>query len=433
MNHRVHSWSFPLAVDTPAKIAILGAGPIGLEAALYARFLGYEVEVFEKHRDPWHSGLRSGHTKMLTPFGANCSPLALQAIKVQDETYRPPRDADYLSYDEWHETYCKPLSQTDLIADSIRHSTWVGAVGKVELTKLDCPKGEYDRGGWDFRLYVRNGEREFSVVNADVVLDCSGVTPQTTAGHGGIPVPGEHVLGGESGKVARIWFWSPDVQSNPREVFLGTHTLVVGDSLSAAITISALCTLVDEHTRTEVTWITRHQRSEGSLPLSMLSDDPLSRRAELIRAANSTVASGKVRWLPEQWVERIDRHDDGRLSVYLDGAERMTLEVDRIIVNTGDRPDWHAQRELQLDICPITDAPRPFSEYLLKRPSPYAVEYPAPNPQALITSEPNYYVLGSKSFGRMPGFLYQHGLRQIRDVFTIIGDRADLDLYAQMK
>ena len=32
----------------------------------------------------------------------------------------------------------------------------------------------------------------------------------------------------------------------------------------------------------------------------------------------------------------------------------------------------------------------------------------------------------SKSFGRMPGFLFQHGLRQIRDVFTIIGDRAVL-------
>ncbi|MEC9117285.1 MAG: FAD-dependent oxidoreductase, partial [Planctomycetota bacterium] len=34
-----------MAIDTPATIAILGAGPIGLEAALYARFLGYEVTV----------------------------------------------------------------------------------------------------------------------------------------------------------------------------------------------------------------------------------------------------------------------------------------------------------------------------------------------------------------------------------------------------
>jgi len=37
-----------MAIDTPARLVILGAGPIGLEAALYARFLGYDVEIFEQ-------------------------------------------------------------------------------------------------------------------------------------------------------------------------------------------------------------------------------------------------------------------------------------------------------------------------------------------------------------------------------------------------
>ena len=32
-----------MMLDTPATIAITGNGPIGLEAALYARFLGYQV------------------------------------------------------------------------------------------------------------------------------------------------------------------------------------------------------------------------------------------------------------------------------------------------------------------------------------------------------------------------------------------------------
>ena len=35
-----------MAIATPAKLAILGAGPLGLEAALYARFLGYAVVIF---------------------------------------------------------------------------------------------------------------------------------------------------------------------------------------------------------------------------------------------------------------------------------------------------------------------------------------------------------------------------------------------------
>jgi hypothetical protein len=153
-----------------------------------------------------------------------------------------------------------------------------------------------------------------------------------------------------------------------------------------------------------------------------------------LAAANELATSGKISWLPGTWVEAIEERDDDTIDVRFSGETEGAFTFDHIVSHSSYVPEWDLlTRELQLDICPITDAPRPFSEYLLKRPSPYSVEYPAPNPQALITSEPNYYVLGSKSFGRMPGFLYQHGLRQIRDVFTIIGDRADLDLYAQMK
>ena len=34
--------------DEQPRIAILGAGPIGLEAAIYARYLGYPTEVIER-------------------------------------------------------------------------------------------------------------------------------------------------------------------------------------------------------------------------------------------------------------------------------------------------------------------------------------------------------------------------------------------------
>jgi hypothetical protein len=47
----------------------------------------------------------------------------------------------------------------------------------------------------------------------------------------------------------------------------------------------------------------------------------------------------------------------------------------------------------------------------------------------LLNPEPNYYVLGAKSYGRNSKFLIQRGLEQIRDLFGIIGGRAELDLY----
>ena len=43
--------------------------------------------------------------------------------------------------------------------------------------------------------------------------------------------------------------------------------------------------------------------------------------------------------------------------------------------------------------------------------------------------EPNFYVLGVKSYGRNPHFLLRTGFEQVRDVFTLILGKADLDLY----
>ncbi|EMI22110.1 Pyridine nucleotide-disulfide oxidoreductase, NAD-binding region domain protein [Rhodopirellula maiorica SM1] len=34
-------------LDPPGSIAIVGAGPLGVEAALYGRFLGYNVSLIE--------------------------------------------------------------------------------------------------------------------------------------------------------------------------------------------------------------------------------------------------------------------------------------------------------------------------------------------------------------------------------------------------
>jgi len=42
-----------MSLDSPT-IAILGAGPIGLESALYGRFLGYDVHVYEREEIGFH-------------------------------------------------------------------------------------------------------------------------------------------------------------------------------------------------------------------------------------------------------------------------------------------------------------------------------------------------------------------------------------------
>src|SRR5262245_2749725 len=108
-----------MAIDTPARLAILGAGPIGLEAGLYARFLGYDVVIYE--RGEVAENVREWGDQVIdSSFGANCTTLGIAAIEAQDESYVPPGENDLLTGKEWLERYLLPLAQTDLLFDRLR-------------------------------------------------------------------------------------------------------------------------------------------------------------------------------------------------------------------------------------------------------------------------------------------------------------------------
>ena len=62
-------------------------------------------------------------------------------------------------------------------------------------------------------------------------------------------------------------------------------------------------------------------------------------------------------------------------------------------------------------------------------PTQDCLQQAATGPETLLTPEPDFYLLGSKSYGRNPQFLFARGLDQIQQLFTIIGQRTDLNLY----
>ena len=394
-----------MAIDTPAKIAIVGSGPIGLEAALYARFLGYDVVIFERG-DVAQSVRDWGHLRMLTPFGTNRSPLGLAALEAQDESYEPPPDDALLTGREWVERYLAPLSQTDLLADHLRTQTTVLAIGKEELLKGDLP-GHPDRGDWSFRLLVRDAAGQERIELADAVIDASGVfTRANWLGHGGMPAVGELAWRD------RIENRLPDILGADRERYAGRHTLLIGGGLSAATNLVALAQLARDAMETEVTWVTRREGSAGSGgPIAAIANDPLPTRAELVWRANALTGdpAAGLTWWPATVVERISGRTaaEGRsaFEVELSGRHAGTFAFDEIIANVGYRPDESLYEELQVGSQPQ-------------------------DPCALVQPEPNFYILGAKNYGRRSEFLVSLGLTQIRDVFAIIGDRASLDLYA---
>ena len=102
------------------------------------------------------------------------------------------------------------------------------------------------------------------------------------------------------------------------------------------------------------------------------------------------------------------------------GRDR-TWEVDRVVGNVGYTPDTMIYRGLQVHDCCATFGP-------LNRGADH-LHPPAPGTSPLCNPEPGFHILGAKSHGRDSNFLMREGFEQIREVFTLIMGKADLDLY----
>ena len=89
------------------RLAILGGGPIGLEAALYAKRAGCPVTLFEQGQIA-ESVNRWGFARMFTPFGLNVSSLGKQILRDDRSAAKLPADTEYLTGREYREAYLLP-------------------------------------------------------------------------------------------------------------------------------------------------------------------------------------------------------------------------------------------------------------------------------------------------------------------------------------
>jgi hypothetical protein len=352
----------------------------------------------------------------------------LAAIKAHDEHFEPPADDALLSGHEWAERYLNWLAKTDLIADHLRMRTSVVAVGKEELLRPDLP-GHEDRGDWSFRILSRDQTGTERVDLFDGVLDCTGTFAQPNwVGHGGVPAVGESQLR------SRIEYRLPDIVGRDRSRYAGKHVLLVGAGSSAATNVVALAELAQLEAGTKITWITRREGpAAAGGPVAVIENDQLQQRGSLARRANQLAAGGEpVTYWPRTIVERVTEKSspagNQNFEAELSGEHAGIIQVDEIIANVGFRPDPSFYHELQVEEHPAWQGPVRLGGWLDQQRSDCLTQQSG-GPQSLINPEPNFYILGAKSYGRRSNFLFQIGLEQIRDVFKLIGDRPTLDLY----
>jgi hypothetical protein len=366
-------------------IAVIGAGPIGLEAALYAKACGLPVTVYDRGGIAEHMR-RWNHVRLFTPFGLNCTPLGLQTLLREKPTRTLPAEGDLITGREFRDSYLVPLGESEQLLESMHLENAVLHVGR-------------SASGRGFRLLIRDAKGLERLDGADVVLDCMGThrTPNWI-GDGNIPAVGE------SAARQHIALGLEDIAGDRKGYYAGRSIALIGDGYSAATTILALAALAEGHPSTWVFWLSRGARGQ---PLPRIPNDPFKERDRLAVKANSlaTRCDGNLEFHPQTVLDEVISHgpDKGFRIAGRSNGKPVSWEVERVIANVGYRPDMGISAALGLD--------EPAKKF--------------------ATREPGYFILGAKSWGRDSGFLLREGFEQIRQVFATIMANPRLDLYGK--
>jgi len=407
------------------SVAIVGGGPIGIEAALEARRRGFDVTVYEADRVGGHL-LRFGHVGLFTPFRMNSTEAGREALRHAGVAV--PRYDDLLTASELVERYLSPLAGLAEIRSSIREGERVTHVGREGFAKPRGIAGTGDGSREDapFLIRVETPDRLTRFDRADVVIDASGVYANPNAtGPGGLPAIGEDRLGD------RIDRWLPAMRGEAMDRYRGKTTLLVGDGHSAATFLAEMGALAEERgwaSGIEIHWALPERNGEEFFPV--IEDDPLPARRDLAASANSVVRSAA--WITRHPGAIVDSYDDtwgGRLRVRLryPAGEERRIEVDRVLALVGYRPDTAIYRELQVHLCYASEGPMNLAAAVQSagQKSPGragdCLSQVAHGPESLRTPEPGFFILGAKSYGRNPAFLLTIGHRQIVDALSLLG------------
>lgn len=358
----------------PLRVAIVGAGPIGIEAALYAKTCGLTVAVYDRGGIAEHMR-RWGHVRLFTPFGLNVTALGLKTLRAEKPNRTFPADVDIITGRDFRDAYLVPLAESELLLESLNLETTVVQIGRATT-------------GRGFRLLVRDGKGQERIDTADVVLDCAGsYASPNWLGEGNIAAVGELAARPQIGSGLE------DVLGDKKGHYAGRSIALIGAGYSAATTMCGLAALAEEHPATWVFWLTRGPRGQ---PLARLPNDPFKERDRLAAKANSlaTRCDGNLEFHPQTNIDEVTCHgpDKGFRIAGRSNGKPVSWEVERVIANVGYRPDMKLSAALRPD-------------------------------------EPGYYILGGKS--RDGAFLLRDGFEQVRQTFAAIMGNPRLDLYAK--
>lgn len=372
------------------RVLVIGAGPMGIAAAIGASDRGHEVTVLE--RGEVGASLRTwGPTRFFSPLHMNVSARMSELLGSD----LPEGDA-LLTGPEYAERVLAPLVAREPLRGRVHLGRNVIAVGRRGLTRTDYA-GHPLRAERPFRVLCEDDE----TFDAEIVLDASGgLTVPRPIGAGGLPARGES-------RLARRPIRTLGALASLSAEMRGRTVFVIGDGHSAANAITFLEEIAREDSSLRVIWAVR---SANRRPCEEVPNDPLPERAGVVARANA-LAEAPPRFLRVERRAMIESvaQNNGHAVVALTG--NRVVEVDYVAAFTGYRPDASFVNELALEISPVTEGGARL--YRAVSNVTDCLMVPSVKRDDLQSGEPGFFFVGSRAYGRSNGFLLKTGLAQL--------------------
>lgn len=385
-------------------VAVIGAGPVGLAAAAHLRARGLTPLVLEAGPDAAAAVRAWGHVHMFTSWRFNVDGAARALLEGGDWT-APDAEA-YPTGAELTDLYLAPLAQA--LGGAVRTGARVVAVSRRHHDLMR----DAGRETAPFLLHVAGLDGAVEEVEAAAVIDCSGTwgVPNPAGPHG-LPAPGEAAHPG------RIAHGIPDVLGTERGTYAGRSVLVVGAGHSAMNVVLSLARLAQDTPGTRISWAFR--KPLGAVRFGGGVNDGLLERGALGARARDLIEDGTVRALAPFLIGRIEEQDGMLLVTGQQDGRREQVQVDRMIVAAGFRPDLAPLRELRVALDPAVQAPPRLAPLI--DPNVHSCGTVRPHGEAeLRHPEPGFYIAGMKSYGRAPTFLLATGHEQVRSIVAAL-------------
>ncbi|WP_412733885.1 NAD(P)-binding domain-containing protein [Heyndrickxia sporothermodurans] len=387
-------------------VAIIGAGPVGLAAAAHLVRYNQQFILLESGSQVGANILTWGHVRVFSPWRYNIDKFASKLLKKQD--WNEPDLNELPTGKDLVEQYLKPLANTPEIKNSLFVNTKVLSISRKSMDKMKTANREKQPF-----VIIAEQNREFKQFEVRAVIDATGTW--------GNPNPANSNgiwLKGEEGIKNQIFYGIPDILGVEKNRYLNKRVAVIGSGHSAINSLLELAKIKDEYPATEIVWVLRKERVENAYGGEEL--DALEARGDLGSRIHKLVDSGVVQVITPFMIQYV-KGKNGKIELVGEtkGDLKTYSDIDEMIVNTGNRPDFSILREVRTSIDTATESVKALAPLI--DPNIHSCGTVRPHGEKeLRQPEKDFYIVGAKSYGRAPTFLMATGYEQVRSVVAYL-------------